>query len=211
MLRLTKSERAVVEIAAVAEHTASLTAAAAALMLSPDVPAPAATAAEPIVSLVPLVPLLDEMSAPAAAATLAEIRAWSQHALGIEHIPAIWRALAHHPRQLEATWRKNRLVLAAGVLDEATKAGAALAVAQFRQSAYGIAYFTRFLRVSCGFDDRSLVEATAMMMHSLSFNTIAHGMHLEAPMKDLAAADFGPGGRFENTPGPGRPAPGGSS
>lgn len=205
MLRLTNSERAVAEIAAVAEHTASLTAAAAAFMLSPDVPAPGAAASEPLVALP------DEQSAPQAAATLAEIRAWSQRALGSEHIPAIWRALAHHPRQLEATWRKNRLVLAAGALDEATKAGAALAVAQFRQSAYGIAYFTRFLRVSCGFDDRTLVEATAMMMHSLSFNTIAHGMHLEAPIKDLAAADFGPGGRFENTPGPGRPAPGNAS
>ncbi|MBM3341658.1 MAG: hypothetical protein FJY56_06050 [Betaproteobacteria bacterium] len=205
MLRLTKSERAVAEIAAVAEHTASLTAAAAALMLPPDVPSQNAAASEP------LVPLRDEQSAPQAAATLAEIRAWSQRALGIEHIPAIWRALAHHPRQLEATWRKNRLVLGAGVLDEATKAGAALAVAQFRQSAYGIAYFTRLLRVSYGFDDRTLVEATAMMMHSLSFNTIAHGMHLDAPMNDLAAADFGPGGRYENMPGPGRPAPSSSS
>lgn len=205
MLRLTKSERAVAEIAAVAEHTASLTAAAAAFMLTPDVPAPRAAASEPLVALP------DEQSAPQAAATLAEIRAWSQRALGVEHIPAIWRALAHHPRQLEATWRKNRLVLASGVLDEATKAGAALAVAQFRQSAYCIAYFTRFLRVSCGFDDRALVEATAMTMHSLSFNTIAHGMHLDAPMNDLAAADFGPGGRFENTPGPGRPAPSNST
>lgn len=202
MLRLTQSERAVAEIAAVAEHVASLTAAAGAFMLQPDVPAPGVAAGEP------LVPLLDEQSAPAAAATLAEIRAWSRHALGIEHIPAIWRALAHHPRQLEATWRKNRLVLQAGVLDEATKAGAALAVAQFRQSAYGIAYFTRFLRVSCAYDDRTLVEATAMMMHSLSFNTIAHGMRLEAPMEHLAAADFAPGGRFENLPGPGRPAAG---
>lgn len=200
MLRLTQSERAVAEIAAVAEHTASLTAAAAAFALQPDVPAPGTTPVEA------LVPLLDEQSAPQAAATFAEIRAWSRRALGIEHIPAIWRALAHHPRQLEATWRKNRLVLEGGALDETTKAGAALAVAQFRQSGYWIAYLTRFLRVSCGFDDRALVEATAMMMHSLSFNTIAHGMHLEAPMNDLAAADFGPGGRFANTPGPGGPA-----
>ncbi len=205
MLRLTQSERAVAEIAAVAEHVASLTAAAAGFMLHPDVPTPGAAPGEP------MVPLLDEQGAPAAAVTLAEIRAWSQRALGIDHIPAIWRALAHHPRQLEATWRKNRLVLEGGVLDETTKAGAALAVAQFRQSAYCIAYFSRFLRVSCGFDDRSLVEATAMMMHSLSFNTVAHGMRLEAPMDNLAAADFAPGGRFEHMPGPGRPAGGNPS
>jgi hypothetical protein len=200
VLRLTGSERAVAEIVALAEHIASLTGAAAGLMLQPDVP----TSSD--LSAAATVPLLDEETAPEAASTLAEIRAWSQTALGIRHIPSVWRALAHHPRMLEAAWRKNRLVLAAGVLDERTKAGAALAVAQFRQSAYWIAYQTQFLRVSCGFDDRSLVEATAMMMHSLSFNTVAHGMGLDAPMDNLAAADFAPGGRFENTPGPGRPA-----
>ncbi len=178
-----------------------MTAAAASFMLQPDVPAPAGPLAG-----APMVALLDENSAPQAASTLAEIREWTQSALGIQHIPSVWRALAHHPRMLEAAWRKNRLVLTAGVLDERTKAGAALAVAQLRQSPYWIAYQSQFLRVSCGFDDRSLVEATAMMMHSLSFNTIAHGMNLEAPMDNLAAADFAAGGRFENTPGPGRPA-----
>lgn len=202
MLRLTRNERAVVEIAAVAEHMASLCAGAAGFMLQPDVPAPAGTHGGATV------PLLDEQSAPDAASTLAEIRNWSQTALGIQHIPGVWRALAHHPRLLEAVWRKNRLVLGAGVLDERTKAGAALAVAQFRQCGYWIAYQTQFLRVSCGFDDRSLVEATAMMMHSLSFNTIAHGMRLDAAMDNLAATDFGPGGRFENMPGPGRPPAG---
>lgn len=201
MLRLTGTERAVAEIAAVAEHIASMTAAAASFMLQPDVPAPAGPAAGAAT-----VPLLDEKTAPQAASTLAEIREWSQRALGIQHIPNVWRALAHHPRLLEAIWRKNRLTLTAGVLDERTKAGAALAVAQFRQSGYWIVYQTQFLRVSCGFDDRSLVEAAAMMMHSLSFNTIAHGMGLDAPMDNLAAADFGPGGRYENAPGPWRPA-----
>ncbi|MGQ0524153.1 MAG: hypothetical protein ACT4P8_10890 [Betaproteobacteria bacterium] len=199
MLRLTQNERAVVEIAAVAEHMASLCAGAAGFMLEPDVPALRDTTAAPSV------PLLDERSAPDAAKTLAEIRTWSQAALGIEHIPAMWRALAHHPKLLDAVWRKNRLVLGAGVLDERTKAGAALAVAQFRQSGYWIAYQMQFLRISCGYDDRSLVEASAMMMHSLSFNTIAHGMRLDAAMENLAVADFGPGGRFENMPGPGRP------
>lgn len=176
-----------------------MTAAAASFMLQPDVPASAGPLAD-----APTVALLDEETAPEAASTLAQIREWSQSALGIQHIPSVWRALAHHPRLLETVWRKNRLVLTAGVLDERTKAGAALAVAQYRQSAYWIAYQTQFLRVSCGYDDRSLVEATAMMMHSLSFNTIAHGMSLDAPMDNLAAADFASGGRFENTPGPGR-------
>lgn len=198
-MRLTGSGRAVAEIAAIAEHMASLTAAAAGFMLQPDVPAQSND------SIVSTVALLDEASAPEAAATLGEIRGWTREALNVDHIPSIWRAFAHHPRLLEAVWRKNRLVFTSGVLDERTKAGAALAVAQFRQSPYWIAYQTQFLRVSCGFDDRSLVEATAMMMHSLAFNTIAHGMRLDAPIDHLAAADFAPGGRLEHSRGHGQP------
>ncbi len=205
VMRLTGSERAVAEISAIAEHMASMTAAAAGFMLQPDVPAQEGLPA------VATVALLDEETAPEAAATLAEIRAWAGEALKTDRVPSIWRAFAHHPRLLEAVWRKNRLVLGAGVLDERTKAGAALAVAQFRQSPYWIAYQTRFLRVSCGFDDRSLVELTAMMMHSLAYNTIAHGMRLDAPIDNLAAADFAPGGRLEHSRSPAQAAPGGAA
>ena len=204
MLRLTGSERAVAEIVATAEHMASLTAAAAGFQLQPDVPA------EPPLPSAATVALLDEGSAPEAAATLVEIRAWAAQALGVDRTPNIWRALAHHPRLLEAVWRKNRLILANGALNELTKGCAALAVAQFRQSQYWIAYQTQFLRHSCGLDDRALVEATAMMMHSLAFNTIAHGMRLDAPNENLSAADFAPGGRLAHTRGPGVPSPAGA-
>lgn len=199
VLRLTGTDRAVAEVAATAEHMAALAAAAAAFQLQPDV------GHEPAGPGAATVELLDEASAPAAAATLAEIRAWASTALGMDRVPAIWRALAHHPRMLAATWRKNRLVLATGALDELVKGCAALAVAQFRQSPYWISYQTRFLRYSCGFDDRAIVEVTAMMMHAVSFNTIAHGMRLEAPYDDLSAGDFAPGGRLEHARRPGEP------
>ena len=39
--------------------------------------------------------------------TLAEIREWARQSLGVDRAPAVWRALAHHPRLLEATWRKS--------------------------------------------------------------------------------------------------------
>jgi hypothetical protein len=190
VLRLTGSERGVAEVAAVAEHLASLTSTVAAFALEPDVPnaAPDGHAT---------VPLLDETSAPDAAVTLAEIRTWANEALGIDHIPAMWRALAHLPRLLESTWRKDRLVLSAGVLDELVKGCAALAVAQFRQSPYWIRYFTHFLRARCALDDRGVVEVAGAVMHYVSFNTIAHGMRLDPPMADMIAADVATGGRFE--------------
>ncbi len=193
MLRLAGSDRAVAEIAAIAEHVASLTAATAALRLRPDVPAPA----EPE-SPSPLVTLLDESAAADAAPTLAEIRTWSRDALGLDHVPAVWRALAHQPRLLAATWRKDRLVLGGAALDGFVKTCAALAVAAFRQSDYWIAYFTQLLRRGNGLDDRALVELAGAIMHYVSFNTIAHGMRLEAPVAGISAADVLPGGKLEH-------------
>ena len=197
MLRLTGNERAVAEICATAEHMASLTAAATAFQLTPEMSGPDCSP-----QAGSTVALLDETTAPEAAATLAEIKIWAAQALGSDKTPDIWRALAHHPGFLDVTWRKNRLILGAGVLDELVKACAALAVAQFRSSAYWTAYMTRFLRQSCGFDDRALVEVTAMMMHSLSFNTVAHGMRVPPPYDNLSASDFESGGRLAGTSGP---------
>ncbi len=200
MVRLTGTERAVAEVAAIAEHVASLTAAAAAFQLLPDVPISALDGLGP-----PLVPLLDESNAGDAADTLGEIREWSRQALGLDRAPIVWRALAHQPRLLEATWRKDRLVMGAGTLDELVKGCAALAVAQFRQSPYWIAYLTHFLRLHCAVDDRTVVELAGAVMHYVSFNTIAHGMRLEAPFSDMTAADVAPGGRFEHLLPGGRP------
>lgn len=200
VLRLTGTERAVAEVAAIAEHVAGLTVMAAAFQLPPDIPSESADSVRAAG-----VPLLDEGSAPEAATTLAEIRAWARQALGVDRVPAVWRALAHQPRLLASTWRKDRLVLGAGTLDELVKGCTALAVAQLRQSAYWIAYLTQFLRTRCGLEDRGVVELAGAVMHYVSFNTIAHGMRLDAPCSDMKAADVAPGGRFERYLPGGRP------
>lgn len=193
MLRLTGTDRAVAEIAAIAEHVASLTAAAAAFRLRPEFPE-----AEPAQSDRALVALVDEDEAGEAASTLSAIRAWSREKLGFARSPAVWRALAHQPRLLDATWRKDRLVFGPGALDDLVKTCVALAVAQFRQSQYWISYFTQLLRRSGGFDDRAVVELAGAVMHYVSFNTIAHGMRLAAPVAEITADDCVPGGRLEH-------------
>lgn len=198
MLRLTGTERGVAEVAAIAEHVSSLVAAAAALRLTPDVPREDSGRVRPS-----LVPLLDEADAPDAAVTLGAIRAWSRDVLGLDHVPAIWRGLAHQPRLLDATWRKDRVVMDAGALDAGTRGCAALAVAQFWQSDYWIGYYTHLLRSQAGFDDRTIVEVAGAVMHYVSFNTIAHGLRLEAPVAGLAAADVAPGGHLEHLLPPG--------
>jgi hypothetical protein len=200
-MRLTGTERAVAEVAAVAEHVTGLTAVAAAFQLRPDFPAES----EPITNT-SLVPLVSDTHAGETAGTLAEIREWAGQALGVNHVPAVWRALAHQPRLLDATWRKDRLVLGAGSLDELVKGCAALAVAEFRQSAYWIAYLTQYLRTRCGLDDRGRVEISGAVMHYVSFNTIATGMRLDPPVAEMTAADVAPGGPLEHVvPGARRP------
>jgi hypothetical protein len=191
-MRLTGSERAVAEIVAVAEHVASLTAAAVAFNVAADVPSP-----PPEKGREHIAPL-DEHSAGETGAVLEEIAEWSRHALRVPYVPVIWRVMAHQPRLLATTWRKDRLVLSAGTVDELVKTCVAMAVAQFRQSTYWISYFTQILRAQHALDDAALVDVAGAVMHYVSFNTIAHGMRLHAPVADITAKDVAPGGPLEH-------------
>jgi len=201
VLRLGVTEQGLTEIMAVAEHVRSMATVAAGFGLRPDVPH------KPMDWATELVPPLAIDDAGAATDTLCEIRAWAQSTLGVDHIPAFWRVLARHPRFLASTWAKDRLVMSAAELDEATKACVALAVAMNAHSAYFTAYLTPWVRRAVELDDNGLVELAAAVMHYVSFNTIAHGMMLEAPFVDVRAEDFRPGGRMVDAPGPGAPPP----
>jgi alkylhydroperoxidase/carboxymuconolactone decarboxylase family protein YurZ len=201
VLRLGISEQGLTEILAVAEHVNSMAALVEGFRLRPDVPrlseGPATELAAP----------LDEAAPGLAADTLDQIRVWARSTLGIEHVPAFWRVLARHPRFLASTWAKNRLVLSAAELDEATKACAALAVAINARSAYLTSYLNPWVRRVVGLDDDGLVELGAAVMHYVACNTVAHGMMLEPPFTDMRAEDFRSGGRLANAPGPGSAAP----
>lgn len=180
MLRLGLTEQGVTEILGIAEHIASVGAVAEGLRLRPDVPtAPDGTGAE----------LVDLASAApdAAQAALVGVRTWSSAALGVDRVPAFWAALARKPRLLQATWAKQRLVLGSGELDRAAKLSVALAIAMNKQSPYWTGYLAHEGRVAGVFDDEVIVEIAGAVMHYVAFNTIAHGMMLEAPYTDLAA------------------------
>jgi hypothetical protein len=201
VLRLGTSEQGLTEIMAVAEHVNSLAVLAGGFSLRPDVPLP------PGEHAMELVAPLEAHAAGAASETLEQISVWAKSTLGIDHVPALWRVLARHPRFLAATWSKNRLVLGPAEIDEATKACAALAVAMNAQSAYMTAYLNPWVRRAASLDDDGLVELGAAVMHFVAFNTIAHGMMLEPPFTDLRTADFSAGGRYVDAPGPGSPPP----
>jgi alkylhydroperoxidase/carboxymuconolactone decarboxylase family protein YurZ len=170
---------------ALAEHVASLCAAAEAMRLPIDIP----ESGEPSSSSAPRP--VDPASLEGEAATaMAEILSWARASLGIDHVPLIWRVLARLPRMMLNTWRKDRLVMSGGRLDENAKACIAFGVACFKQSPYMIAYTTAQLRKSLGLDDEAVVELVASMMHYVSFNTISHAMLLEPAQTEMRAADF---------------------
>lgn len=171
------------EIAAVAEHVAGLTAAAAGLRV--DGPAS-------------LVSLPDGPGTPQLQVVWNEIREWARTSLDSDDVPVFWRLLSHQPRLLEATWRKDRIVMADGSLDRVLKTCVALAVAEFRQSGYWIDCYSQTLRHRHAFGDEALVEVAGAVMHYASFNTIAHGMRLVAPVDGLTSADVAPGGPREH-------------
>lgn len=196
MLRLGIAEQGLTEIMAVADHVNSLATLAEGFRLRPDVPYQAQGPATELVAPV------DEAEPGLATDTLDQIRAWAKSTLGVEHVPAFWRVLARQPRFLASTWAKDRLVLAAGEVDEATKACAAMAVAMNARSAYCTSYFNPWVRRAVGLEDAGMVELGAAVMHYVSFNTVAHGMMLGAPFEDMRAEDFRPGGRFTEAPRP---------
>ena len=61
--------------------------------------------------------LTDEELSPAAAEVFADIRA----VRGTDYVNNFWRALAHDPATLKATWERLRQVMAPGALDPLVK------------------------------------------------------------------------------------------
>lgn len=188
VLRLGATEKGITEILGVAEHVTSISAAAAGLRLRPDVPADPVPPATELVDLARPVP-------PASQGVLSDIAAWSATGLGVGRAPAFWRAFAAKPRLLEAMWAKHLLVLGAQDLRADLKAAVALAVAMNAHSEYWTGYFAQLGRTGHGFDDETIVEIAGAVVHYTAFNTISHGMMLEARHRDVAAKDFPPDAR----------------
>ena len=188
MLRLGIGERGVSEIMAVAEHVASLCVAAEALRLPVDLPDPIEPSGPLAVRPVDPTGLQGE-----AREVVDEIAGWARKSLGIAHVPLLWRSLAHLPRMLVNSWRKDRLVMSAGRLDEPAKACIAFAVAASRQSPYMTGYTTALLRKTLGLEEQALVELVASVMHYVSFSTISHAMLLEPSRTEMRAEQFAGG------------------
>lgn len=173
-MRLGLDEAGVTELLAAAEHAHALAVVAAALLL------------DGLGSTDGLVELLDPLSTrDEVARTLADIEAWAKDALGVDGVPAVWRALAGNPFYLDATWQKERVLMADGRLTALDKRRVGLAVAMNARVRYWIEYHAAVLRRAGG-TDADLLEILGVVDHYNSLNLITTAMQIESDIRPPA-------------------------
>ncbi|MHB1576845.1 MAG: carboxymuconolactone decarboxylase family protein [Candidatus Dormibacteria bacterium] len=96
----------------------------------------------------------------------------------LERVPNYWKALAHRPEYLKATWDKLKSVMAESALDRKTKEIIAVAVSATNNCSYCLSSHTDALR-SLGFGDAELVELMAVVDFFNGSNAVASGLKVE--------------------------------
>jgi AhpD family alkylhydroperoxidase len=125
---------------------------------------------------VPIVSYVGEADADAeVAAIYAEIRS----AFGLPFVPNLFRALAHRPSYLAATWDRVKLVMAPGALDRRTKEIVAVAVSATNGCDYCVDAHSAALR-RLGMDDAAFVELMAVVDLFNGLNALLGGLRVDS-------------------------------
>jgi AhpD family alkylhydroperoxidase len=121
------------------------------------------------------VPLLtDDALAPEAAEVFAEIRALR----GTDHVNDFWRALAHDPATLRATWDRLKDVMAPGALDPLVKEMIYVAVSTANGCAYCIHSHTAAAKGK-GMTPGQHAELLAVIGMAMQTNGLVQGLGVE--------------------------------
>jgi alkylhydroperoxidase/carboxymuconolactone decarboxylase family protein YurZ len=94
----------------------------------------------------------------------------------------LWRVLAHNPHYIEATWRKERALMAEGALSAHDKRRTALGVAMAIRGRYMIEYNAAILK-HAGDTDRDILEILGVVDHYTTLNTLSEGMQIESDIR----------------------------
>lgn len=132
-----------------------------------------------------IVPLLDDETAPAEAlAVFDDIRAIR----GTDHVNNFWRALAHDPELLRATWERLKAVMAprAGGLDPLTKELVYIAVSVANGCDYCIHSHTAAARAK-GASEAQIADLRAVIAMAAATNALATA--LAVPVDDAFRAE----------------------
>ena len=115
----------------------------------------------------------DELSAEAVE-VFEEIRA----ARGTEYVNNFWRALAHDPAQLRATWDRLQAVMAPGALDPLVKEMVYLAVSSANSCGYCIHSHTAAAKAK-GMTEEMHAELLAVIGMAMQTNGLVTAMQVE--------------------------------
>ena len=173
-MRLGVDEIGVTELMGVTEHARALATTGAALLLD---------SLDSETGL--LAPLAPGEASPAVEGVLGEIAAWAQTAMGKAAPPVLWRILARNPHYLEATWRKDVVLMAPGALAAHDKRRVALGVAMATRARYMIEYHAAVLR-HAGDTDHALLEILGVVDHYTTLNTLSEAMQIESDIRPPA-------------------------
>ncbi|MEM6618312.1 MAG: carboxymuconolactone decarboxylase family protein [Pseudomonadota bacterium] len=128
------------------------------------------------------VPLLsDDTATPEARAVFDEIRA----ARGTDYVNNFWRALAHDPATLRATWDHLSKVMGDGALDPLVKEMIYIAVSTANGCSYCIHSHTAAARAK-GMSDGQFAELQAVIALAHTTNALVTG--LQVPVDDAFQA-----------------------
>lgn len=126
-----------------------------------------------------IVTYVEEADADAAVAAIyAEIKA----AFGLPFVPNLFKAMAHRPSYLAATWDRIKCVMAPGALDRRTKEIVALAVSATNGCDYCVNAHAAALK-KLGVDDAGLVELMAVVDLFNGLNRFLDGLRLEPDLR----------------------------
>lgn len=123
----------------------------------------------------PTVPLLsDDEAAPAARAVFDDIRA----VRGTDYVNNFWRALAHDPALLDATWNRLKQVMAPGALDPLVKEMLYVAVSVANGCEYCVHSHTAAARAK-GMTPEQHGELLAVIGMAMQTNGLVNALQVE--------------------------------
>ena len=121
--------------------------------------------------------LTDEEAAPDARAVFDDIRA----VRGTDHVNNFWRALAHDPATLSATWERLKEVMAPGALDPLVKEMLYIAVSTANGCSYCIHSHTASAKAK-GMTEAQRTEMIAVIGMAMQTNGLVTAM--QVPVDD---------------------------
>ena len=120
------------------------------------------------------VPLIsDEAASPQVLAVFNDIRA----VRGTDYVNNFWRALAHDPDLLSATWKRLKTVMAPGALDPLVKEMLYMAVSTANGCEYCIHSHTAAAKAK-GMSDAQYGEALAVIGMAMQTNGLVSGLQV---------------------------------